>query len=422
MNKVKYTEENVPAQYYNTRRHYYGKPSEDYYEKMNNMISNTHINHKLNDERVHLEEEHVVKLKADQQKEKREKSLDKERSIYKSGKQDKETIKTYETEKRGIGGNFKGNTNEINKELEQYYDKNSNLDLAGINEKIRLHAIDLNIDFDAFLTDFFKGKTLTSYDEIKLLLINKFELSENECNRFLSQIVSIPPRIGLSSPNSGFQQWDIRSELDGYQPSNFKTQSDYNNAYDINRDIDDKNNALNTSYRGTEGSFNKNIMIEDFMDLLKRSADFPKAGIFLGKSQDYQNPFERERQLLQSANSSKLNSSFRNNRYEPNVKQPTYQQQSGNSEDILVKMYSCIKQSNINMYQLLSEEDTNNNGTISHSGFFKVVSKLGIRPSKQEIISLLHMLGVKDKENISIRFLTSAILQEADKLMRSAKN
>lgn len=267
--KAKFTDDNIPAELCNTRRHVFGKPCVDFNQKMNDVLSNTHLKHKLNDERVHneqtrLDEINVIeeqKRRERREKRERERQMQEGNTRYGLGSSlNKNNTTSYQYNKQNSNDN---NTSISNITNYQNINKNSNLDLNGIMDKIRSISAAQNIDSEALMADFFKDRKNTTYEELKSLLQRKFDLSENECNRFLGQIVSVPPIIGgnLSSYN---------------------------------------NNNVSSSYINTNDN---NIQLEDFITLFKRSLDFPSQKSYLNKDKKGvldENQFERERRLLNS--------------------------------------------------------------------------------------------------------------------------
>ena len=386
---IYYTDSVIPMESIGNKRHYFAKPSNDYYEKMNNAISNTHKNHKLNDERVHMEEQQLEAIKEENELRKREKRekeqiLDKE-AIYK----DKDRLKTNDTGKI--------TDNALTDKENKYFNKTTNLDLAGIYDKIKYHSKRLGIDFEKQIGNFFMGKNQTSFDELKLFLATKFELSEPECNRFLSQIVSNPPQIGSINIYSGYSSISnreqqigspINTNISGQMNSTpFKTERNYNNE-----------------------SPNKKVLVDDFISLLKRSNDFSslqKSNKFNQQQQEL-NIFEKEREML-NHNKYKLevdNSS--KNRYNNT---PT-KQQNNFYKDTIIKLVSHIRLMKINLYQLLSEDETD--GKISKEVLLKVLNNMDLRLSSRDLMSLLDYLKI-DSKSINIQRFIQSIIDSYEK-------
>lgn len=386
---IYYTDSIITMESIGNKRHFFAKPSNDYYEKINNAISNTHKNQKLNDERVHLEEQQLEAIKEENELRRREKKekeqiLDKD-TIYK----DKDRLKTNDTGK--ITDNVL-----IEKEI-KYFNKNSNLDLPGIYDKIKFHSKRLGMDFEKLIGNFFQGKNQTSFDELKLLLATKFELSEPECNRFLSQIISNPPQIGSINVYSGYSSISNREQQIG-SPINtnnsglinstpYKTDRNYNNESPI-----------------------KKVLVEDFINLLKRSNDFSslqKSNKFNQQQQEL-NIFEKEREML---NHNKYKSEVDNSN--KNISNKTIPKQTNNFyRDTVIKLVSHIRLMKINLYQLLSEDEIE--GKISKEILLKVLNNMDLRLSLKDLVSLLDYLKI-DSKSINIQRFIQCIIDSYDK-------
>lgn len=131
---MKFTDDILSSEYYNNKRHYFGKPSEDYNDKMNNTVINTHINQKNNDEKIKREMEQLEIIKA-MEREKNETSV---------------------IDKENKSKNVKS-TNKINQiQVNEPFSKNSNLDLNGIYEKIRFYSKQNGINLEKCLKIFLK--------------------------------------------------------------------------------------------------------------------------------------------------------------------------------------------------------------------------------------------------------------------------
>ncbi len=378
--KTSFSNEQVPLEAIGNRRHYFGKPTNDYYDKINNLISKTHLNQRQKDERVHLEEQQLELIKEETENKRRDikKEREKEDNI------DKERLKTNDTGKVSI----------IN--YDEYYNKNTNLDLAGIYDKIKYYAGKQGIEFEAFINKFFNGKTQTSYDDLKLLLATKFELSEKECNRFLGQVVSDPPQIGNKNIYSGQfnetyrdkQEKDVFSSLSSKNNSPFNTQRNFFN-----------NNIVNNN--NNDELVNRKIYVEDFLKLLKKSQDIPK-----DKNQKEQNEFQKEREMLSLFNSKKeaslLNKTSKindqaNQLFTSDNSKSNQQPKSSFIRDVIIKIVTNIRLLNINFYQLLSEEDQGD-GNIRKDILLSILSsKFNLLLSVNDLNCILSYLNVDTK-------------------------
>jgi hypothetical protein len=165
-NKVKYTNENVPQENMNNLRHYFGTPAPDYYDKINQIVTTTHLNHQNFDERVHKEEADLQEIKNIADEERR---MRKEREKVGDAKQDRYGLSGAE---RVFSHREKNNNHEI-------FNRNSNLDLKGIMEKIKYFSDLQKLDSEKLMEDFFSGRNNTSYEELKLLLMLTFKMPIN---------------------------------------------------------------------------------------------------------------------------------------------------------------------------------------------------------------------------------------------------
>lgn len=442
VNKQKFTDENISSELYNTRRHFFGKPALDYYDKMNNIVVNAHINHKLNDERVHQEQLQLEEINALEAIEKKEKES--------KGNLNKKNQFTNNV----IGNNKLININNNNNSDKERFNRLSNLDINGIKEKIRFFAGAQKIDIEKMMSDFFKGRNTTSFDELKLLLMTKFELSENECNRFLGQIVSTPPTIGIKNPySSSFSQGFLKDKLgfgdnltggiggSGHEEINNKKKDDYYNthsnfnnvignnqvnnqkeAFSNNFTHNSKNININSSsspysQQNTQDNnlnINNNVLLEDFLLLLRRSDDFPKRN----KNNNYENeinetPFERERRLLNNYNIKKLQQQQKDGLFQPEKNKNNIIGNQGIISDLVLKILSNIQLFNVNFYQLLSEFDNTGKGFITKENFVKALEQFNIKLTLQELNSLLVYFKISNPREINVQEISAKLMNES---------
>lgn len=291
-NNVKpvFTDDIIPLELLNTRRHVFGRPSSNFNEKINSIVSNTHQKHRLNDNRVHQEEKRLEEINIIEEEKKRERREKREKE-----KQMQDNNVRYGVSVINSLNKNNSNINNTNSNTKQKVNNTSNLDLKGIMDKIKQISASQNIDPELLMNDFFKDRKNTTYDELKALLQNKFDLSENECNRFLAQIVSVPPNIGGSMNNS----FNINNNNSNSQSNN----NNVNNKLSSNTARQYYYNDLvnNSNYNNND---NPNVQLEDFITLFQRSGDFPNKNSYLNKKKDIldENRFERERRLLNSYN------------------------------------------------------------------------------------------------------------------------
>lgn len=401
---MKFTDDILSSEYYNNKRHYFGKPSEDYNDKMNNTVINTHINQKNNDEKIKREMEQLEIIKA-MEREKNETSV---------------------IDKENRSKNVKS-TSKINQiQVNEPFSKNSNLDLNGIYEKIRFYSKQNGINLEKMLEDFFKGRESTSYDEIKLLLTTKFDLSENECNRFLGQIIMKPPTIGVSNPYEDISQYNFNpnymskfNQLSNSPNRNYFYNSGNNMKENSNFYQDmkyyDKGRSFGGNYQNNQNnSFNnedlrnsnQTVKMDDLIGLLKRSEDFPKRSNFYNVKDIPETIYEKERRLLNNYNNKIKEENKSTKEYQSNL------QQSGNTQELILKLLSNIALFNLNFYQMLSEYDIGN-GFINKANLIDVMSKLNLKVNNSDINSLLSFFKIQNIGSINIHELSDKLIKEA---------
>lgn len=407
--KVKFTDDILSSEYYNNKRHYFGKPSEDYNDKMNNTVINTHINQKNNDEKIKREIEQLEIIKAME----REKM---ESSIIEKEKENKSKNARIKSSNQIQFDNLQSN---------ERFGKNSNLDIDGIYEKIRFFSKQNGINLEKMLEDFFKGRDSTSYDEIKLLLSTKFDLSENECNRFLGQIIMKPPTIGVTNPYDEISQYNFNPNYMSKfnQFSNSPLRNNYHSGYGVNNN-ENFNNYNDYNYVESKGKYlsnynqnnsfineelknsNQTVKMEELIGLLKRSEDFPKRSNFYNSKEISETIYEKERRLLNNYN---------NKMKEENKSAKDLQSNSQytvNTQELILKLLSNIALFNLNFYQMLSEFDLGN-GFINKSNLIDVLSKLNIKVNNGDINNFLNYFKIQNIGSINIQELTEKLMKEA---------
>ena len=368
--KIKYSDEAISSEHYNTRRHYFSKPSADYDEKMNQAVQNTHISKKLFDERVAKEEKQLEEIKAYE---------------YEMKNQTKNNNTRYE----------KSNKDLINlKHQDHPFNRNSNLDLKGIKEKIKYFSELQKIDTENLMENFFKGRDNTHYDELKLLLQSKFLLSENECNRFLSQIISQPPTIGLKHSENNIGDSQI-------VPSNLNTNyfNEENQGYQTTYNFPSNYKLSNID------NDNQKVKLEDLVTLFKRSGDFPKRPPNYDYSDETQ--FEKERRLINKYKNSNVLSNNTGN-LSPKTTSVV--------KEFLLQILSTIQLFNINFFQILSEFDKEQKGYITKESIAECLNKMNIHSTLSEINALLVYFSIFDNKKIPVSEFATKVMNEGVKL------
>lgn len=348
---------------------------------MNNIINKTHINHKQNDERVHLEEEQLENIREERIDKKRERQEKEERQV-----------EEYYKDKLNKVPSRSPSRNELKYSNNHLYNPNSNMDLDGINDKIKRLSKKMNTQLEDLISNFLNGKYSATYDDFKLLLKTKFNLSDNECNRFLKQIIDTPI-------------------------NDFKKGS--------------QNKQTNSS----------KILIEDFISLLKRSYDFPnrptintkgKYGVyspglsFNNKSYKEMNEYEKERELLEIYKNKNEYSQYnhsqynRDNQYNPydNLVKPSLKPNPTTIQEkyilpireIIFKLVSNVRLFKINLYQVLCDNANDGRGIIKKDKLREALNEImNLNLNMRDINGLLEYFKLESREIDIQRFVIELI-------------
>lgn len=321
------------------------------------------MNHKQNDERVHFEEEQLENIREERINKKRERQEKEERQV--------------EEYYKDTG---KPSQNQLKYSNHHVYNHNSNMDLDGINDKINRISKKMNIQLEDLISNFLNGKYSATYDDFKLLLKTKFNLSDNESNRFLKQIIDTP----INDIKKGSQ---------------------------IKKTTSSK------------------ILIEDFISLLKRSYDIPysstvntkgKYGLsFNNKSYKEMNEYEKERELLEIY---KNKNEYTQNPYNPydNLVNPSLKPKPNQTtieekyilpiREIIFKLVSNVRLFKINLYQVLCDNANDGRGMIKKDKLREVLNEvMNLNLNMRDVNGLLEYFKLEMREIDIQRFVVELI-------------
>ena len=388
--EVTYSDTIVSTDKYNNRRHYYAKPSKNYYYNLNNLINKKYRNEYNNDRN----NTNFKNLKT---------SLLSNNSIINNESHKEQFIKQ-NLHKQSFD-------NAAN-------NRDKNIEINRIKEKINYIAKKAGLITEEFFCNYFKNKKKTTYEELRLILSTKFKLSNEECNLLLSQIINKEHKLN----NNNFV----------YNCDNEKNMNNSNNTNmsnsNLNKSIYSKNitDNLNLFEKNANNSLSNDIMIKDFINILMSSNKYKlyctnkstmdKLNIHKKIINIQHNNLKKENKLDSSIeeNNKEYNIHYNNNYKSTN---PLKNQQE-KLQEIINEIIHNIKLSNFNLYKSISDEDKDCDGIVSKEEIKNALYKININLDSFDIENLLNYFNI-NSNNIVIYDFTKLIIKESEKVFQN---